>query len=59
MTRSSPLALVFSLAALAAGHTTSIPLLMAGSLVSAAPAMLVYLVFQRFLVRGLTLGIDR
>ena len=47
------------LAALAAGHTTSIPLLMAGSLVSAAPAMLVYLVFQRFLVRGLTLGIDR
>jgi len=47
------------LAALAAGHTTSIPLLMAGSLVSAAPAMLVYLVFQRFLVRGLTMGIDR
>jgi multiple sugar transport system permease protein/raffinose/stachyose/melibiose transport system permease protein len=47
------------LAALAAGHTTSIPLLMAGSLVSAAPAMIVYLVFQRFLVRGLTMGIDR
>jgi ABC-type glycerol-3-phosphate transport system permease component len=32
---------------------------MAGSLVSALPAMLVYLGFQRFLVRGLTLGIDR
>jgi len=47
------------LAALAAGRTTSIPLLMAGSLVSALPAMLVYLGFQRFLVRGLTLGIDR
>ena len=47
------------LAALAAGHTTSIPLLMAGSLVSAAPAMIVYLIFQRFLVRGLTMGIDR
>ncbi len=47
------------LAALAAGRTTSIPLLMAGSLVSALPAMLVYLGFQRFLVRGLTMGIDR
>jgi ABC-type glycerol-3-phosphate transport system permease component len=47
------------LAALAAGRTTSIPQLMAGSLVSALPAMLVYLGFQRFLVRGLTLGIDR
>ena len=47
------------LAALAAGRTTSIPQLMAGSLVSALPAMIVYLGFQRFLVRGLTLGIDR
>jgi ABC-type glycerol-3-phosphate transport system permease component len=47
------------LAALAAGRTTSIPLLMAGSLVSALPAMVVYLGFQRFLVRGLTMGIDR
>ncbi|MBU6496473.1 MAG: carbohydrate ABC transporter permease [Acidobacteria bacterium] len=47
------------LAALAAGHTTSIPLLMAGSIVSALPAMAVYLIFQRFLVRGLTMGIDR
>lgn len=47
------------LATLASGHTTSIPLLMAGSLVSALPAMIVYLIFQRFLVRGLTMGIDR
>jgi multiple sugar transport system permease protein/raffinose/stachyose/melibiose transport system permease protein len=47
------------LAALAAGHTTPVPLLMAGSIVSALPAMIVYLIFQRFLVRGLTLGIDR
>ena len=51
--------ITMGLATLAAGHTTSIPLLMAGSLVSAAPAMIVYLVFQRFLVRGLTMGIDR
>jgi multiple sugar transport system permease protein/raffinose/stachyose/melibiose transport system permease protein len=47
------------LAVLAAGRTTSIPALMAGSLISAFPAMLVYLGFQRFLVKGLTMGIDR
>jgi ABC-type glycerol-3-phosphate transport system permease component len=47
------------LAVLAAGRTTSIPALMAGSLVSALPAMIVYLVFQRYLVKGLTMGIDR
>ena len=47
------------LAVLAAGRTTSIPALMAGSLVSALPAMMVYLIFQRYLVKGLTMGIDR
>jgi multiple sugar transport system permease protein/raffinose/stachyose/melibiose transport system permease protein len=47
------------LAVLAAGRTTSIPQLMAGSFISALPAMAVYLVFQRFLVKGLTMGIDR
>lgn len=47
------------LAVLAAGRTTSIPQLMAGSFVSAVPAMVVYLVFQRYLVKGLTMGIDR
>jgi ABC-type glycerol-3-phosphate transport system permease component len=47
------------LAVLAAGRTTSIPELMAGSLLSALPAMVVYLVFQRYLVKGLTMGIDR
>jgi multiple sugar transport system permease protein/raffinose/stachyose/melibiose transport system permease protein len=47
------------LAVLAAGRTTSIPELMAGSLISAVPAMIVYLVFQRYLVKGLTMGIDR
>jgi len=46
------------LAVLAAGRTTSIPALMAGSLVSALPAMAVYLGFQRYLVRGLTMGIN-
>jgi ABC-type glycerol-3-phosphate transport system permease component len=47
------------LAVLAAGRTTSIPELMAGSLISALPAMIVYLIFQRYLVKGLTMGIDR
>jgi ABC-type glycerol-3-phosphate transport system permease component len=32
---------------------------MAVSLISAVPAMIVYLVFQRYLVKGLTMGIDR
>lgn len=47
------------LAALSAGRTTSIPALMAGSLVSAIPAIVVYLIFQRYLVRGLTLGMGK
>ena len=47
------------LAVLSAGRTTSIPQLMAGSLISALPAMFVYLGFQRYLVKGLTMGIDR
>jgi multiple sugar transport system permease protein len=47
------------LAVLAAGRTTSIPALMAGSIISALPAMVVYLGFQRYLVKGLTMGIDR
>ena len=47
------------LAVLSAGRTTSIPELMAGSLISALPAMVVYLGFQRYLVKGLTMGIDR
>jgi multiple sugar transport system permease protein/raffinose/stachyose/melibiose transport system permease protein len=37
----------------------NVPALMAGSLVSALPAIVVYLIFQRHLVRGLTMGIGR
>ena len=47
------------LGALAAGRVTDIPVLMAGSLVSALPAIAVYLVFQRFLINGLTVGIGK
>jgi multiple sugar transport system permease protein/raffinose/stachyose/melibiose transport system permease protein len=47
------------LAALSSGRTTSIPPLMAGSLLSALPAIGVYLIFQRHLVKGLTLGMGK
>ena len=47
------------LAALSAGRTTSIPVLMAGSFISAVPAIVVYLIFQRHLVKGLTLGMGK
>jgi ABC-type glycerol-3-phosphate transport system permease component len=56
---SSERPITVGLAVLAAGRTTSIPELMAGSLISALPAMIVYLIFQRYLVKGLTMGIDR
>jgi len=47
------------LGALSAGRVTDIPVLMAGSLVSAIPAVAVYLIFQRFLVSGLTAGMGK
>ena len=47
------------LGALSAGRTTSIPVLMAGSLISAIPAVAVYLIFQRQLVNGLTAGMNK
>jgi multiple sugar transport system permease protein/raffinose/stachyose/melibiose transport system permease protein len=47
------------LGALASGRVTNIPVLMAGSLISAIPAMLVFLIFQRFLTTGLTAGISK
>jgi multiple sugar transport system permease protein/raffinose/stachyose/melibiose transport system permease protein len=34
-------------------------MLMAGSLVSALPAVLVYLIFQRYLITGLTMGMGK
>ena len=47
------------LASLAAGRTTSIPALLAGSFLSAVPAIVVFLIFQRYLVKGLTLGMGK
>jgi multiple sugar transport system permease protein/raffinose/stachyose/melibiose transport system permease protein len=47
------------LAVLSSGNVVSVPALMAGSVVSALPAVVVYLFFQRYLVRGLTMGAVR
>ena len=47
------------LGVLSSGRVVSVPVLMAGSLISALPAVLVYLFFQRYLVSGLTLGVNR
>lgn len=47
------------LGALSAGRVTDIPVLMAGSLASAIPAVVVYLIFQRQLISGLTAGIGK
>jgi ABC-type glycerol-3-phosphate transport system permease component len=47
------------LATIPAQHFLDVPMLMAGSLVSALPAVLVYLFFQRYLIRGLTMGMSK
>jgi ABC-type glycerol-3-phosphate transport system permease component len=47
------------LATIPGQHGLDVPLLMAGSLVSALPAVLVYLIFQRYLVTGLTMGMGK
>lgn len=47
------------LGVLSAGRVTSLPVVMAGATLSALPAVVVYLLLQRHLVRGLTLGIGK
>jgi ABC-type glycerol-3-phosphate transport system permease component len=47
------------LATVPSQHLLNVPVLMAGSLISAAPAIAVYLVFQRYLIAGLTTGIGK
>ncbi len=47
------------LATLQSSRIVDVPVLMAGSLVSAAPAVVVYLFFQRHLIAGLTLGMGK
>ncbi len=47
------------LGVLSSGRVVSIPVLMAGALLSALPAIVVYLLFQRHLRAGLTLGVSK
>lgn len=47
------------LAVLQSGRVLDIPVLLAGSLLSALPAMFAYLLFQRALIGGLMLGIGK
>lgn len=47
------------LATLNSSRILDVPVLMAGSLVSAVPAVIVYLIFQRYLVAGLTMGMGK
>lgn len=47
------------LATLQSSRVINIPVLMAGSLVSALPAVIVYLIFQRYLIAGLTMGMRK
>ncbi|MHB8323939.1 MAG: carbohydrate ABC transporter permease [Candidatus Dormibacteria bacterium] len=47
------------LGVLASSRVVSVPGLMAGSLLSTIPAAVVYIVFQRYLAAGLTLGVSK
>lgn len=47
------------LGVLASARVVSVPGLMAGSLLSTIPAAVVYIVFQRYLAAGLTLGVSK
>ncbi len=47
------------LATLQASHITQIPVLMGGALLSALPAAILYLLFQRYIVSGLTMGMSK
>ncbi len=47
------------LAVLQTGRTVNVPELMAGSILSALPAIVVYLIFQRNLIQGLTMGVSK
>jgi ABC-type glycerol-3-phosphate transport system permease component len=47
------------IALLSSGRVASVPVLMAGSVMSVIPPIIVYLLFQKHLVRGITLGIGK
>jgi ABC-type glycerol-3-phosphate transport system permease component len=47
------------IALLSSGRVASVPVLMAGSVISVIPPIIVYLLFQKHLVRGITLGLGK
>lgn len=47
------------IALLSSGRVASVPVLMAGSVMSVIPPIIVYLFFQKHLVRGITLGLGK
>jgi multiple sugar transport system permease protein/raffinose/stachyose/melibiose transport system permease protein len=47
------------LATLQTSRMVNVPALMGGSLISALPAIIVYLIFQRNLIQGLTMGVNK
>ena len=47
------------LATLQTSRMVNVPALMGGSLISALPAIIVYLIFQRNLISGLTMGVSK
>ena len=47
------------LALLSSGRVASVPVLMAGAVMSVIPPIIVYLIFQRHLVRGITMGMGK
>jgi multiple sugar transport system permease protein/raffinose/stachyose/melibiose transport system permease protein len=47
------------LATLQTSRMVNVPALMAGSLISILPAIIVYLIFQRNLIQGLTMGVNK
>jgi ABC-type glycerol-3-phosphate transport system permease component len=51
--------LTAGLAVLSSGRATSIPVLMAGAVLSVIPASIVYIAFQKHLVQGLMVGVER
>jgi ABC-type glycerol-3-phosphate transport system permease component len=47
------------LATIGSQNSQNVPLLMAGSFASAIPAIIVYLIFKRYLITGLTMGMSK
>jgi multiple sugar transport system permease protein/raffinose/stachyose/melibiose transport system permease protein len=47
------------LATLQSARITQLPVVMGGSLISAMPAAIVYLIFQRYIISGLTMGMGK